>query len=813
MIPSVLARQLQGGVEDFLRTTFPISTPHFHGVIDRLLEEQGGIFRGPYVSAQLPFRKGTGQGEHFPNVPLGWRPFLHQEQAFQRLGGDTPRSTLVATGTGSGKTESFLVPILDYCYRNRERPGIKAILIYPMNALANDQAGRIARMVEGNDRLRGTVRAGLYVGQKESSPRREMDGQGVITDRDTLRAHPPDILLTNYKMLDYLLVRPDDFPIWQGNDGETLKFMVVDELHTFDGAQGTDLACLIRRLRARLRTPEAHLCYVGTSATLGGREAEAALLDYASQIFGTGFERGSIITESRQTESEFLEGSYIKSLALPNPDVAEALDPSRYPDQTSYLKAQARLWFGDEVDPSSWEDPAWRVGLGEQLKSHPFFRNVLTVLKGKVRSLERLERALLQATPELQQGVPEYRRALFDSFLAIVAAARTWAPESDERRKVREERSEAPPTRPFVELRLQLWLRELRRMVASVGPGPRLAFHDDLPADLQREHLPVVHCRDCGATGWGATRRQMDTTLDPDLRRFYEAFFSAHPNLVFVFPGEPGGPGGPGGRWQWLAPGLRLETATPEEGGIQVFLPENTVQGNQGGVFASKDCPFCESHNGLTILGSRAASLTSVLITQLYASPHNDDKKLIAFSDSVQDASHRAAFFGARTYRFNVRSAIQQFVDQAGEGMTLSALPAALSQHYRDAWSDEGYVAAFLPPDMEWLEEYERMLETGRIPDDASLVQLVDRRVEWEIVSEFGHRARIGRTLEKSGGAIAALDPTRLEAATRRLLHVIPNELGELRALDDLGRTQPFEVVGLVAAAGGGDDVMTEFAE
>ena len=91
----------------------------------------------------------------------------------------------------------------------------------------------------------------------------------LVTDRDTLREHPPDILLTNYKMLDYLLVRPFDFRLWRRNAPDTLRYLVVDELHTFDGAQGTDLACLIRRLRVRLDASREKLICAGTSATLG----------------------------------------------------------------------------------------------------------------------------------------------------------------------------------------------------------------------------------------------------------------------------------------------------------------------------------------------------------------------------------------------------------------------------------------------------------------------------------------------------------------------------------------------------------------
>src|SRR3990172_328814 len=196
MIPSVLARQVRQSVEDFLRTTFPISTPFFHGLIDRLLEERGNLFKGPYLSIQLPFRYGDGNVDFFTDIPLQFKPYLHQEQSFLRISGRRPRSTIVATGTGSGKTECFLYPILDHCYRHRGEQGIKAILIYPMNALANDQAKRLAKTIWGNSKLKGQITAGLFVGGSEREPQMVMGTENSITEKNTLRLKPPDILLT-----------------------------------------------------------------------------------------------------------------------------------------------------------------------------------------------------------------------------------------------------------------------------------------------------------------------------------------------------------------------------------------------------------------------------------------------------------------------------------------------------------------------------------------------------------------------------------------------------------------------------------------
>lgn len=115
-----------------------------------------------------------------------------------------------------------------------------------MNALASGQARRIAKIVREEPRLDGRLRVGMYLG--EEGRQREMGAHTVIDDRDVLRTAPHDILLTNCRMLDLLLLRPKDQAPWNQNRPGTLRYLVLDALHTYDGAQGMDAACLIRRL-------------------------------------------------------------------------------------------------------------------------------------------------------------------------------------------------------------------------------------------------------------------------------------------------------------------------------------------------------------------------------------------------------------------------------------------------------------------------------------------------------------------------------------------------------------------------------------
>lgn len=793
MIPSVLAEQVERGVKDFLLTTFPITNPFFEGCLERLLAQKDAVFRGPFLSMKLPFVPATGNASLFPEVlPAGWHPYRHQQRAFERLDTRAGLNTLVATGTGSGKTECFQYPILDHCLRNRGRRGIKAIVIYPLNALALDQSKRFAKAIHSHPELRGYVTAGLYLGGLEAEASPVMTENQVITDRNVMRNAPPDILLTNYKMLDYLLVRAADLPLWRENGPDTLRYLVVDELHTFDGAQGADLACLIRRVKERVKAARGQVVCVGTSATLGDSGADMAreLAGYATRVFGEPFGEDSLIGESVQAPDEFLKGCLIKYVQVPGHDRKADLDPLRYGSADEYLQAQARLWLGMELGPvpdASEKVRPTAIPLGVALRSHAFFRNLLTILEGRPKDTETLLDEIEKQIPSFGHPDREYLAMLLASFVTLVSEARVDTPRGPE---------------PLVQVRYQLWLRELRRMVSLVGPEPALAFAGDLkPEQLQRS-LPVIHCRECGLTGWGATVKDADNKLNTELKEFYVQFFENSPHVVFVFPGNDVAP--PQDQTEiatWLCTRcLRFERAhepakcvwcgAGPELSLPVWIPD-TVERKEAGngqrarLEGTHDCPACKAGGSLTIVGSRAASLTSVMISQIFASGFNADKKLLAFSDNVQDASHRAGFFGARTFTFNFRAALDRAVREAGGPVAFPCVTPRFLEHWEnDQRGREWFITTFLPPDMDWLNDYAELRERGKLPDGSNLPELVRRRLDWEIWSEYTVDCRIGRTLEKTGCSTLEVRPGLLEAALEPLLAGLQNEIGELRALD-----------------------------
>lgn len=776
MLPAVVSREIEEGIKSFLRTTFPPSSPAFQDTLENFLGEPGLVFKGPYYSLKLPFRPAPARALPLREVAFPYPPHLHQARAMERLAGENPKSTLVATGTGSGKTECFLYPVLDHCAVHAGERGIKAVVIYPMNALATDQAKRFAEAIFADPKLRGKVRAGLFIGDEGDSAG-EMSPSWVITSKGQMREQPPDILLTNYKMLDYLLLRPTEQELWRFNAPETLRFLVVDELHTFDGAQATDLACLARRLKARLRVPAEHLVCVGTSATLGSETQH--LVEYAAKVFGESFEANCVIGEDLLTLGDVVEGCFIKHHRVPAPEELEPRAEDAVAGTDAYLRRQHALWFGKEEAVGTADE---RLALGLRLREHAFFRNLLTLAEKSGRKI-LAEDWIAHGLVQMLGGELSRKAAqrVMDSFLSLCAIARF--PQGG--RPV-----------PLLRVHVHLWARELARLVATVEAKPQLAFSDDLGEEGGTKHLPVVHCRECGMMGWGGTMRANAEKVNPELKEYYKAFFGASPTLRFFFPiGE-----GCGGNDQTEFPytlcghclGVNPADApkcghcrTDEPNLVRVSMFDRvrrTVERTEG----DTSCPYCSSRTGLTIVGSRSASLTSVALSQLYTSPFNSEKKALAFSDNVQDASHRAGFFAARTYRVNLRTAIMRALIERGGEPNLAELGAGFADFWRRTLGETDFVGVFLAPDMEWMDDYEQLRREGKLPTGSTLPVLVQRRSNWEITAEFGFRSRLGRTLEKSRAAMAHVDPVRLGAASQRLLESLREKAGGFGGVDGL---------------------------
>lgn len=266
------------------------------------------------------------------------RLYRHQRQAIDL--GIRRKPYVVTSGTGSGKTLTYLIPIFDSILKNNPaQANVRAILVYPMNALVNSQETTLKQMAETFKQREGRelpVRFAKYTGQEGDKQKKE------------IQSNPPHILLTNYVMLELMLVRPDE-RMFVDRTTTGLQFLVFDELHTYRGRQGADVALLIRRLKERCGNPNLQL--IGTSATmvsgrgLGGQERRRAVSEFASKIFGAPVMPENVIEETlyRTINTGWDEEGLRGALNTPLPVTVNEL-------QQSPLAAWSEAYFGLEEE-------------------------------------------------------------------------------------------------------------------------------------------------------------------------------------------------------------------------------------------------------------------------------------------------------------------------------------------------------------------------------------------------------------------------------------------------------------------------------
>jgi ATP-dependent helicase YprA (DUF1998 family) len=318
------------GYRRYLRSLLPVRDARIAKALDQEIS-RSALTKGPLLESAPPYAHGAtladlvAAGVLNPAfqrlasdaLPMDRPLYLHQEQAIRKIAAG--RNVIVASGTGSGKTESFLVPILDALSAEQARgtlgPGVRALLLYPMNALANDQIKRLRQILE----CAPDITFGRYVGDTPHTAREATEKFAVLNpgeprlpnellSRAEMREAPPHILLTNYAMLEYLLLRPADIDLFEGAHGGHWSFIAVDEAHVYDGAKAAELAMLIRRLRDRVAEGRPLRC-IATSATVG--DEPRSVTDFARALFDADFNwvpddesRQDLIQATRRTMPE-----------------------------------------------------------------------------------------------------------------------------------------------------------------------------------------------------------------------------------------------------------------------------------------------------------------------------------------------------------------------------------------------------------------------------------------------------------------------------------------------------------------------------
>jgi len=699
-------------VSSFLRyqlTRFPFSDDRLYRQMRRLLRleetRDTPLLKGPYISLSRSFREGAAVDALVDEGVL--HPFMrnlipyehlygHQETAIRAI--VEGRTTLISTGTGSGKTECFLYPIISRCLALRDEDasaGITAVLIYPMNALAEDQMGRLRGLLAGTG-----VTFGMYVG---TTPERTADvagerlpegssnadyGQALERARRERRetaVHPPEercsreemrtpgrqprILVTNVKQLELLLTRQADVELF---DDARLEFLVTDEAHTFSGAAGAETAALLRRLRAFCGRDVSETTCVATSATLADRQTGAeAGRQFASRFFGVDPEQVEPVIEQYEAETWTAErapspaprgepGERLKA-------VLEAVE--RHEDAGAAVADALQAMTGNGIETGDWQG-----ALYDRLVADETVYQIAHALQ-RPRPLQELPAAL---------EAPLGRRLAEEeilAWLALGAAAR---------------RDDRPLLRPVV----HCFVRGLGGAVATFpdeDDAPRLwlSAEDERRAEGEGERLrlPVLACTTCG-----------------------QHYFSHHLEDFSMQGGELGGGRAVGERRYWTAldPARggtrvvltdRVVSADDEEEGLAHLTPVHLCRrcgalhpeaaarcdgcGAEGPfvalhALAQKQerpgdltrCVSCGSPgrplNGRYREPARAVRAVSVADVHVLAQDmvhHADRKRLLVFADNRQDAAFQAGWMQDHARRFRLRALMYERIRSGGVGI------------------------------------------------------------------------------------------------------------------------------------------------
>ncbi|MDD3379139.1 MAG: DEAD/DEAH box helicase [Candidatus Methanomethylophilaceae archaeon] len=314
----------------YILSTFKTSSDSYNFQLEKILLDDGTVVKGPYlqISHNYPVSLGIKDlidegvlSEEF--ISLGYTPLLerklyvHQEEAVRKV--INGRNVVVSTGTGSGKTECFLIPILDSLMKEKEAgtlgSGVRVMLLYPMNALVNDQLERMRNILLNYPH----ITFGTFTGETEDTEMlADLKDEGLVKrlpnevyDRHSFRKSPPHIVITNYAMLEHLLIKPDNSPLFGDYGANHWKYIVLDEVHTYGGAKGSEVSMLLRRLKATLGKDDVK--FILTSATLGTDKDDQVVADFASDLCSTKFESSDVIRSLRPVPPS---DSYTNELGL-----------------------------------------------------------------------------------------------------------------------------------------------------------------------------------------------------------------------------------------------------------------------------------------------------------------------------------------------------------------------------------------------------------------------------------------------------------------------------------------------------------------
>lgn len=711
----------------FIKSTYRLTDPALREQFERHVNEADVLVKGPYVTLARDFEAGAtlttlladGLGPDSVarlNWSFGHGPlYAHQERAFRALSGG--RNVVVTTGTGSGKTEAFLLPVITDVLQAKASGvnGTKALLLYPMNALANDQLVRMRQLVAG---CGVPLTFALYTGESEETAAMlgaPLEGHELVR-REDIRRTPPDIILTNYKQLEFLLIRKADRPLFTS----AMRSLVLDELHSYRGALATEIACLIRRLKARCGITPAALRCIGTSATVSqDAGGDAALARFAATLFDAPFEPHDIIGEQYAAASVEPTGS-APPIVIPEP----ALLAEATAGNEASIERLATMVVGHPIPPGT--DLVTRVQLAISGNAYIL---ALRELAGPPRTYQELAQVWCERVPSAA-GLTTRDAALVVEALVLLGSI------GDD--------DQPPILRP----KLHSFFHGVYDVGLCVNPACRTLVKDgqDHCPTCRAVVRPAVLCRTCGQdfvkVKWDESNPSRTLPNDEFVSDDNTAFITsrlvvedgdlAEDERELDLPqGTPrrrrraAGPPKWGEAWIEHATGVVSYEPPPEDAG---WSHQHVLRGK------GHMCPVCKGRSPrgdiLTLLRTGQAASVSVLTTHHLDNLEPTERKLLVFADNRQEAAHQAGYTGDRHRQFAVRHAVESIVREAGAaGVALDGLNLRL------------------------LEEFQRLrLARSRLTQDEQ--RLWGRALQYEVASEFC-RATLQRVSLENLGLVA----------------------------------------------------------
>lgn len=656
------------------------------------------------------------------------RLWSHQAQAIAKaLEG---RSFVVTTGTGSGKSLCYFIPIINSVLKAKARdtkPRTRAVVVYPMNALANSQLEELRKFLGDRD----DITFARYTGQESQE------------ERQQIRESAPDILLTNFMMLEMLMTRQDSLDQSVLENCRGLEFIILDELHTYRGRQGADVAMLMRRLRSRVASSESPPICIGTSATMSSAtehaERNRTIAEVASRIFGTRIGPHDVITETLRRVTDDARAA---ETGLPG--LADAVKAAAAPD--AFDGATNAQLANDEF--AIWVET--RIGLTNVTGDKPQRATPINI-----------EEAIAKLADDAGLDQSKCREPLRNALLAFSQPEGERVPSSSS-------------SEPLFAFRLHQLVSGAGRLYVTMDqPGKRTVTFDGQifdPADPEKRLYPTHFCRRCGQEhhpvvyvedleGARFEKREIDDTPneeeDPGEASRQWGFLMPEPaDGDFSFSGQP--EDYPDSWLETTRSGeLRLKQNHRKTAARAVdVLPDGTV--GVGGVRSwfmpgrFKFCPACgEYHSDSTRDINRLASMsaegrssaTTVLVSSVLGWMHGlqsngvpaGQRKLLAFTDNRQDAALQAGHFNDFIFVTLLRAGIIAALKNAPEGLRQDEIGKAVQTAL-------GFTGANQDRRREWLVEPD--LKGARLMDAEKLMReglthrfWIDQRRGWRFTN------------------------------------------------------------------------------